>query len=70
MQNPYLINNRVTLTYLLEKNIKIIIVRTVIITTTIILSFFIAFCVFEQGYITESFFLSACYVLKSATESI
>lgn len=44
------------LTYLLEKNIKIIIVRTVIITTTIILSFFIAFCVFEQGYITESFF--------------
>lgn len=56
MQNPYLINNRVTLTYLLEKNIKIIIVRTVIITTTIILSFFIAFCVFEQGYITESFF--------------
>lgn len=56
MQNPYLINNRVTLTYLLEKNIKIIIVRTVIITTTIIHPFFIAFCVFEQGYITESFF--------------
>lgn len=56
MQNPYLINNRVTLTYLLEKNIKIIIVRTVIITTTIILPFFNAFCVFEQGYITESFF--------------